>query len=151
MPETEEYGIVSFVYRARAPFHPGKIHEFFNEAWPGVIRAKGFFWVSSRPDFVGEVAQAGAFVRHHGIGRWWAAVPKDRWPQEREARNTILKEWDDQYGDRRQEIVFIGLKAEMDEAAIRKRLDDCLIKEYLVAPELWKKVADPFPQWFRTA
>lgn len=151
VPETEEYGIVSFVYRARAPFHPGKIHAFFNEPWPGVIRAKGFFWVSSRPDFVGEVAQAGAFVRHQGIGRWWAAVPKDRWPQERESRNTIMQAWDEQYGDRRQEIVFIGLKKEMDEAALRKSLDECLIKEYMVAPELWQKVLDPFPQWFRTA
>ncbi len=150
VPETEEYGIVSFVYRARAPFHPGKIHQFFNESWPGVIRAKGFFWVSSRPDLVGEIAQAGAFVRHQGIGRWWAAVPKDRWPQEREARNTILQTWDNQYGDRRQEIVFIGLKAEMDETALRKRLDDCLIKEYPAAPELWKKVTDPFPEWLQT-
>lgn len=151
VPETEEYGIVSFVYRARAPFHPAKIHKFLNESWPGVIRAKGFFWVSSRPDLVGEIAQAGAFVRHQGIGRWWAAVPKDRWPQEREARNTILQTWDNQYGDRRQEIVFIGLKAEMDETALRKRLDDCLIKEYPTAPELWKKVTDPFPEWLQTA
>lgn len=151
VPETEEYGITSFVYRARAPFHPAKIYKFLNESWPGVIRAKGFFWISTRPDQVGEIAQAGAFVRHSGIGRWWAAVPRDRWPQEREARNTILQSWDDQYGDRRQEIVFIGLKNEMDEAAIRQRLDDCLIKEYPAAPDLWKKVEDPFPLWLATA
>ena len=68
-PETEEYGVTSFVYRARDPFDPEKIHSFFNQEWPGVIRAKGFFWISSRPNFVGEVSQAGAFVRHQGIGK----------------------------------------------------------------------------------
>jgi G3E family GTPase len=149
VPETEEYGITSFVYRARAPFHPEKIHAFFNESWPGVIRAKGFFWISSRPDFVGEIAQAGAFVRHQGIGRWWAAVPRERWPDEPDARNTILQAWDDSYGDRRQEIVFIGLKDEMDEPVLRQRLDECLVTDYLAAPALWEKVPDPFPGWFQ--
>ena len=76
-PETEEYGVTSFVYRARDPFDPEKIYSFFNEEWPGVIRAKGFFWISSRPNFVGEVSQAGAFVRHQGIGKWWAAVNEE--------------------------------------------------------------------------
>lgn len=151
VPETEEYGIASFVYRARAPFHPAKLHQLLNESWPGIIRAKGFFWLSTRPDQVGEIAQAGALVRHSGIGRWWAAVPKARWPQDRDSRNTILQSWDDQYGDRRQEIVFIGLRNEMDEAALRQRLDNCLIKEYLIAPDLWRKVEDPFPQWFASA
>jgi len=60
IPETEEYGITSFVYRARAPFDPAKIHAFFNQQWPGVVRAKGFFWLATRPDFVGEMSQAGA-------------------------------------------------------------------------------------------
>ena len=78
VPETEEYGISSFVYRARDPFDPDKLYSFFSQEWPGIVRAKGFFWLSTRPDYVGEVSQAGAFVRHHGIGRWWAAVPKER-------------------------------------------------------------------------
>lgn len=143
IPETEEYGILSFVYRARAPFHPEKLHAFFNRPWPGIVRAKGFFWISTRPDLVGDVSQAGAFVRHQGIGRWWAAVPEDRWPPAPDARQTIQNIWDPKYGDRRQEIVFIGLKEEMDETQIRGWLDACLITED--EPD---NVNDPFPPWF---
>lgn len=148
VPETEEYGIVSFVYRARAPFNPQKIHQFFNQEWPGVIRAKGFFWLSSRPDFVGEVSQAGAFVRHQGIGRWWAAVPKDRWPDGNEFNDMMKQHWTRDYGDRRQEIVFIGLKEKMNQSDIIEKLDKCLVEKYLSAPELYKKQSDPFPIWF---
>ena len=148
VPETEEYGISSFVYRARAPFDPEKIHQFFNQEWPGVIRAKGFFWLSSRPDFVGEVSQAGAFVRHQGIGRWWAAVPKDRWPGGSEFGDMIKHYWTKDYGDRRQEIVFIGLKDQMNQSDIIEKLDKCLVEKYLSAPELYKKQLDPFPKWF---
>lgn len=151
VPETEEYGIVSFVYRAREPFDPVKIHEFFNQEWAGVIRAKGFFWIASRPDFVGEVSQAGAFVRHQGIGRWWAAIPKNKWPTGKDFDDVVRQYWTRDYGDRRQEIVFIGLKNEMDEADIRKKLDECLVKNYLSAPEIFNKLKDPFPQWFKEA
>ncbi|WP_295559997.1 GTP-binding protein, partial [uncultured Hyphomicrobium sp.] len=79
-PETEEYGITSFVYRARRPFDPAKLHAFFNSPWPGVLRAKGFFWLATRPAWVGELSQAGALVRHEAAGYWWAAVPKNKWP-----------------------------------------------------------------------
>ncbi len=151
VPETEEYGIVSFVYRARQPFHPEKIHKFFDESWPGVVRAKGFFWISTRPDYVGEMSQAGAFVRHNGMGRWWASVPQNRWPDTDEFEKILKDNWNKQYGDRRQEMVFIGLKGEMDEDALRERLDECLVKDYLVTPELWQKLADPFPTWFQEA
>ncbi|MDE2675943.1 MAG: zinc metallochaperone GTPase ZigA [Paracoccaceae bacterium] len=151
VPETEEYGITSFVYRAREPFDPAKIHTFFNQEWPGVVRSKGFFWISSRPDFVGEVSQAGAFVRHQGIGRWWIAVPKNRWPDGGYFEQVVKPHWHKDFGDRRQEIVFIGLKAEMDVQKIRQQLDDCLIKDYLTAPNIYLKVHDPFPAWFQQA
>lgn len=151
VPETEEYGITSFVYRIREPFHPEKIHAFFNQSWPGVVRAKGFFWLSSRPDFVGEVSQAGAFVRHQGIGRWWAAIPKNMWPDGDDFEKVIKQYWAKEYGDRRQEIVFIGLKDEMDENAIRRQLDECLVKDYLVSSENSQTYNDPFPQWFAQA
>ena len=149
VPETEEYGITSFVYRARAPFDPKKIHAFFNQEWPGIVRAKGFFWLATRPDFVGEVSQAGAFVKHQGIGRWWTAVPKERWPDSPEFLSMLDSLWDDNYGDRRQEIVFIGLQAEMDKDAIIKRLDDCLVEDYLADQDHFMAADDPFPLWFQ--
>tara|TARA_B100000530_G_scaffold318845_1_gene250882 strand:+ start:391 stop:1599 length:1209 start_codon:yes stop_codon:yes gene_type:complete len=148
VPETEEYGITSWVYRACEPFNPTKIYSFFNREWPGVIRAKGFFWLSSRPDFVGEVSQAGAFVRHQGIGRWWASIPKERWPDPVAVEEVTRKYWTNEYGDRRQEIVFIGLKDQMNEDNIRNTLDACLVNEYLSSPEVFQKLEDPFPKWF---
>lgn len=151
VPETEEYGITSFVYRAREPFDPEKIHAFFNESWPGVVRAKGFFWLSSRPDFVGEVSQAGAFVSHHGIGRWWASIPKNQWPDGEDFEANISQNWTADYGDRRQEIVFIGLKDQMDRVKIKGQLDACLIKNYLMKPDHFQKMNDPFPEWFKQA
>ena len=147
IPETEEYGITSFVYRAREPFDPQKIYSFFNMEWPGVVRAKGFFWISTRPDYVGELSQAGAFVKHQGIGRWWAAVPDDKWPKDSIFQNTIKNIWTKNYGDRRQEIVFIGLKNQMNQEAIEKQLDEYLIKDYLASPEAFKRLQDPFPKW----
>ena len=147
-PETEEYGVTSFVYRARDPFDPEKIHSFFNQEWPGVIRAKGFFWISSRPNFVGEVSQAGAFVRHQGIGKWWAAVNEEQWPDDKSFRLNINKIWAKGYGDRRQEIVFIGLKNEMNESLIKNKLDEFLIKNYSINLTNTLKYKDPFPEWF---
>ncbi len=148
IPETEEYGITSFVYRARDPFNPEEIYSFFNQEWPGVVRAKGFFWISSRPDFVGEVSQAGAFVRHQGIGRWWAAVPEEQWPREGNLKNSINKVWVKDYGDRRQEIVFIGLKNQMNNDLIKNKLDNILVKNYSITEKRKLKFKDPFPRWF---
>ena len=149
-PETEEYGVQSFVYQARRPFHPEKFHAFINATWPGVIRAKGRFWLASRPEWVGELSQAGALVRHRALGFWWASVAREHWPDHPEWRRNIAKSWDQAYGDRHQEIVFIG--TDMDEAAIRRRLDACLIGDANAdAMQLaaWKKLKDPFPVWKR--
>ena len=149
IPETEEYGITSFVYKAREPFDPKKIHNFFNTEWKGVLRAKGFFWLTTRPEFVGEMSQAGAFVRHQGIGKWWTFVPKDRWPLGIEFERVMKNNWDENYGDRRQEIVFIGLNSEMKKDLICKQLDQCLVKDYLVDIKKYEQLNDPFPVWFK--
>ncbi|HVJ53252.1 MAG TPA: zinc metallochaperone GTPase ZigA [Aliidongia sp.] len=149
-PETEEYGITSFVYRARRPFHPEKFHKFLNSAWPGVIRAKGHFWLATRPQWVGELSHAGALVRNEAMGFWWADVPRERWPDEPEWRRMIDRNWHPVYGDRRQEIVFIG--AGMDEASIRRWLDGCLVGDANAREmpvKAWKRLPDPFPVWKR--
>lgn len=148
--ETEVYGVRSFVYRARRPFHPQRFHAFIQSPWPGVIRAKGHFWLATRPDWVGELSQAGALVRHEALGIWWASVPKERWPDSPEWRRHIARQWDSVYGDRRQEIVFIG--ADMDEAALRCRLDACLVgnsSARSMQTRAWASLADPFPVWKR--
>jgi G3E family GTPase len=146
-PETEEYGISSFVYQAREPFDPAKLHDFFNGSWTGVIRGKGFFWLASRPQWIGELSQAGALVRHHAVGRWWDSIPRKNWPKERDAVERIQKGWHRVWGDRRQEIVFIGTR-EMDKDAIKAALDACLLKGPGLADRLtWLNLPDPFPHW----
>lgn len=147
VPETEEYGVRSFVYRSRRPFHPVRFQTFCNEAWPGVIRAKGFFWLATRPQFVGELAQAGAMVRTSKRGLWWSAVPKSRWPDQPGWYDSMKSYFDPVWGDRRQEIVFIGTDP-MNEATIRRRLDACLVGDPShFTPEAWRRLPDPFPAW----
>ncbi|WP_343315086.1 zinc metallochaperone GTPase ZigA [Brucella sp. BE17] len=146
VPETEEYGVRSFVYRARRPFDPQRFKVFIDKSWPGVVRAKGFFWLATRPDFVGEISQAGALVRTNRRGRWWSAVPKHYWPSEREWHQAMNPYFHDTWGDRRQEIVFIGVDP-MRQDKLVEELDDCLVTEAVYAPERWSKLSDPFPEW----
>jgi G3E family GTPase len=147
-PETEQYGVSNFVYRARRPFDPAKFHQFLRETWAGVIRAKGHFWIATRPQWLGELSQAGAIVRTEGLGFWWANVPADRWPDDPFWRQSLKKNWNELYGDRRQEIVFIG--TDMDQDAIKARLDACLVAgKPGMQIEEWAGLADPFPRWCR--
>ncbi|MBK8252540.1 MAG: GTP-binding protein [Polyangiaceae bacterium] len=149
VPETVEYGISSFVYRARTPFHPERFWALIQdpETWDGVLRSKGFFWLASRMDLTGLWSQAGGSGSCEGAGMWYAALPKDEWPEEDEARAQIQNDWQDPWGDRRQELVFIGV--ELDEAALRAKLDEALLtkKEFEAGPKSWRKLRDPFPAW----
>ena len=149
-PETEEYGISSFVYRAREPFDPAKLQDFFNKPLEGVLRAKGFFWLATRPDWIGELSLAGALVRHHAIGRWWDAIPRTSWPQRRDILSRVTQGWDKVWGDRRQELVFIGSR-NMNAAAITADLNACLLKPGTSGAVNWSALAqraDPLPLWF---
>jgi G3E family GTPase len=146
VPETEEYGIQSFIYRARRPFDPEKFNAFIKQTWPGLIRAKGHFWLATRPQWVGEFSLAGAIARVTAMGHWWAAIPKKHWPDHPEWKQIFERNWDKVWGDRRQELVFIGIV--MDEAAIRAALDDCLVgKSDSFEPDAFLTMRDPFPAW----
>jgi G3E family GTPase len=145
VPETEEYGISSFVYRARKPFHPRKIYDLLNGDLPGVIRAKGHFWIASRPNWAVEFSLAGVVSSVAPLGGWWASVPRERWPTHPDSLAEVAKNWEEPWGDRRQELVFIG--AGMDKEAITKALDDALVDAWDFTPEAWAKLPDPFPQW----
>ncbi len=145
VPETEEYGISSFVYRARRPFHPARLQAFLTGPLPGVIRAKGHFWIATRPDWVGEFSLAGAVAQTSGLGRWWSAVPRERWPDNPDWRAAVRSQWDPTYGDRRQELVFIGTG--LDRAAITAALDACLLPGTAFEPRAWARLPDPFPRW----
>lgn len=145
VPETEEYGISSFVYRARRPFHPRKIHDLLNGDLPGVIRAKGHFWIASRPNWAVEFSLAGAMSSVTPLGGWWASVPRERWPTHPDSLAEVDMNWEEPWGDRRQELVFIG--AGMDKAALTARLDAALVEVLDFTPQAWAKLPDPFPQW----
>ncbi len=147
VPETEEYGVSSFVYRARRPFHPGKIHDLLNGDLPGVIRAKGHFWIASRPDWAVEFSLAGAMSSVTPLGGWWASVPRERWPSHPDALNEVGAVWEEPWGDRRQELVFIG--AGMDKAALTARLEAALVDARDFTPDAWTGLPDPFPRWGR--
>jgi len=147
VPETEEYGITSFVYRARRPFHPARFWGLIHEEWTGVIRSKGFFWLASRGEMVGLWSQAGGACRHGPAGQWWADSPREEWPEDPVRRAEIEASMERGFGDRRQEIVLIG--ADMDRDQMTFRLDDCLLtaEEMSLGSEVWRDLPDPFPRW----
>ncbi len=147
VPETEEYGIASFVYRARRPFHPQRFWDLIHSEWPGVVRSKGWFWLASRSSIAGSWSQAGGACRHGAAGMWWGAVDPENWPEDPAHRAAIEREFESDWGDRRQELVLIGMG--MDESALRAVLDQCLLtdSEMALGLEGWARFPDPFPQW----
>lgn len=145
--EVEEYGVNSFVYRSRRPFHPRRFFDRLSQDWRGVLRSKGFFWLASRLDKIGIWSQAGRVARLDFGGFWWAAVPKSHWPEVESIRAEIENRWNEEVGDCRQELVFIGIG--MDEIELYESLQECLLtdEEMSLGIEAWLEFDDPFPEW----
>ncbi|MBM4002053.1 MAG: GTP-binding protein [Planctomycetes bacterium] len=144
--ETDEYGIGSFIFRARRPFHPQRLWGLLSsDLLAGVLRSKGFSWLASRHDEAMLWSQAGCSISLSPEGNWWAAVPQDDWPDDEAEREAVLRDLMSPYGDRRQELVFIGI--EMDQPVIESALIDCLLtnEEMLLGPAGWSDFEDPFP------
>lgn len=147
--ETLEYGISSFVFRARRPFHPQRFYDFFLESIEGgtILRSKGVVWLATRSDQAGIWSHAGNVVSLEPGGGWWADSPQDEWPDEPELVAEVQALMDSEVGDRRQELVVIG--QDMDHEGVDAALAQCLVTD-----EEWDAVKagasaldDPFEEW----
>ncbi|MEM6379358.1 MAG: GTP-binding protein [Bacteroidota bacterium] len=140
-PETEEYGIGSFVYRSIKPFDPKRFWHYVQHQFPNtIIRSKGLFWIASRPNQALIWGQAGGSLRTESAGVWWSSMPPEKRAQYLvfvENRSQIESGWDKTFGDRKNELVFIG--QDMDEAGIRANLDACLSTDEELETEIWKE------------
>ena len=149
IPETEEYGISSFVYTARKPFHPQRFYDFIHQPWSEgkLLRSKGYFWLATRPDYAEQWSQAGGIAHYGYAGMFWKAVPRNEWPQDEDYLKSILEKWQEPHGDRRQELVFIGQN--IDQQGICQWLDECLVtdEESQAGEKCWLTLEDPFPAW----
>ena len=151
--EADEFGIGNFIYRARRPFHPERLWALLHQEWKGVLRSKGFFWLATRNDIAGSLSQAGGACRHGPAGMWWAAQDRSEWPDgDDELAAEIAADWhgdpdDLSVGDRRQELVMIGVG--IDPAVWKAKFDACLLtdEEYAQGPQAWEQFVDPFPTW----
>lgn len=147
-PETEEYGIGSFVFRSQKPFHPERFWKYLNDDYPAeIIRAKGLFWLASRPDDALSFSQAGGSSRMEKAGFWWCSMPmKERlnYPSFVANQTYIESKWSKQWGDRLNELVFIG--QHMNKENILSNLEKCLLNDDEIISFQNKKVfKDPFP------
>jgi G3E family GTPase len=142
LPESERFGIGSLTFRERRPFHPGRLWALINDQrfFRNVLRSKGFFWIATRPELAWSWSQAGGSSIAEPAGRWWAAIPERDWGHPEKERPDHQPDWSATWGDRRQELVFIGLR--IDEAKLRRRLEEALLAD----GEAVEDLDDPFPE-----
>lgn len=147
-PETEEYGFSSFVFHDQRPFHPERFWRWLSEGFPSnVVRSKGFFWIASRSDQALFWSQAGGSLRYDAAGEWWAAIPaneRELMPAFQANFENLQKRWSPVWGDRKNELVFIG--QDLERERIIADLNRCLLRDLEV--EMWREgesFADPFP------
>ena len=148
--ETEEYGISNFVFRCDRPFHPQRLWDAIGDdmetgLFQNVLRSKGIAWIASRHDWAYNWSQAGCSVLLEPAGFWWASAPKESWPEEEQAIVEIETRMNGKYGDRQQELVFIGQN--LDQAHVTRVLKNCLLteEEYELGPGSWEHFQDPMP------
>ncbi|MEM9104918.1 MAG: GTP-binding protein, partial [Pseudomonadota bacterium] len=141
---SHEFGLTAFVYRARRPFVPERFMDFIEKPIAGLIRSKGFFCLCTRMDFAGDFQLAGKLKDYKVAGRWYSSIPEQDWTPA--MREFIENEWVEPFGDRRQEIVFIGSDDEIDQADITSKLDSCLLTDEELKED-YSKFPDPFPRW----
>ena len=145
--ETDEYGISSISFDARRPFHPERFYKFLHTEFPGLYRAKGYFWIASQPDFMAEMAIAGTVREYHPKGFWWTCIAEEEWPEDEESQAYIRKNWHPHYGDRSQRLVFIGKDTTLND--IKNSLEKSLLsnEELSRSSEFIKELRDPFGDW----
>ncbi|WP_379153854.1 GTP-binding protein [Paenibacillus sp. sgz5001063] len=142
VPETEEYGISSFVYRRRMPFHPQRLSSFFSD-WPQeVVRAKGLVWLAAKGDLAATISQAGPSIQFGPAGYWLATLPEEQQLEVLAAEPDVKARWDERWGDRMNEVVFIGIS--MDRADLEARLDLCLLNGEEMQQD-WNSFNNPLP------
>lgn len=147
-PETEEYGISSFVFRTQRPFHPQRWYRYLNEHYPsGVIRGKGLFWMASRPHVAISFGQAGGSLRIESAGAWWCSIPeaeRSRYADYLEHRESIEERWHPQWADRKTELVFIG--QHLDKERQLRDMERCLLTEDEASDWMHTQWTDEFPK-----
>ena len=149
--ETEEYGISNFIFRSERPFHPKRLMDAFGEdmeegLFQSILRSKGVAWIASRHDWAYNWSQAGCSISIEPAGYWWAAAPEESWPEDEALADEINARMTHEYGDRQQELVFIG--QDLDQDYVTSRLNECLLtdEEYELGPESWQFFEDPMPK-----
>ncbi|GGI13905.1 GTP-binding protein [Gottfriedia solisilvae] len=144
IPESEEYGISSFVYRRKKPFHPERLYQWL-ENWPvDIVRAKGFFWLASRNDMVGMLSQAGSTITIQGAGEWIVTLTQIEQEEMRKEDQLLDNKWDDIFGDRITELVLIGI--DLNRSLIEESLDKCLLTKDEMELD-WNEFNDPIPEF----
>jgi len=146
-PRHGEEGVTAFMYRARRPFYPEKFWNLLQSPFPGVFRAKGFFWLATRMQFVGGLNIADSECHYSPAGTWWAAAARDHHSEPLVVPDRLKKEWTEPFGDRRQAIAFMGI--DVDPSGLAAQLDACLLddSEMTSGEDAWAVLPDPFPAW----
>jgi len=148
IPETEEYGISSFVFKARRPFHPERLMGFIkSDLLKSVLRSKGFLWIASRYEVGINWSLSGHVARVAPAGRWLASVPEAQRAHGLAVDEYVAQHWQEPFGDRRQELVFIGI--DMSKDVMLLQLNDALLtdEEMMLTHYEWASFSDPFPRW----